>query len=169
MSVTRSQPIATGPSPATRPASFPDVSLDAASRFVAASGFVVEEISTDRIRGHVDLGREHHTPWGVVHGGVYATIVESAGSIGASQAVADHGQFAVGVHNATDFLRPTTGGRASIEAKALHQGRTQQLWQVVITADSTGKELARGQLRLQNVSLPGPDEVASSEAMTREA
>lgn len=132
----------------------PNVSLAAASRFVAASGFVVEEVSATRVRGHVDLGTDHHTPWGVVHGGLYATIVESAGSIGASVAVRDLGQFAVGVHNATDFLRPTTGGRASVEAEAVHQGRTQQLWQVVITDADTRKVLARGQLRLQNMPLP---------------
>ncbi|GAB3518230.1 PaaI family thioesterase [Arthrobacter monumenti] len=132
----------------------PDVSLAASSRFVAASGFVVEEATGTRVRGYVDLGADHHTPWGVVHGGVYATIVESAGSIGASKAVVERGQFAVGVHNATDFLRPSTGGRASVEAEALHQGRTQQLWQVVITDVETAKVLARGQLRLQNVPLP---------------
>lgn len=134
----------------------PDVSLAAASRFVAASGFVVEEVADSRLRGHVDLGAEHHTPWGVVHGGVYTTIVESAGSVGASHAVAERGEFAVGVHNATDFLRPATAGRASVEAEALHQGRTQQLWQVVITDEATGKVVARGQLRLHNVPLREP-------------
>lgn len=131
----------------------PDVSLAAASRFVAASGFVVDEVAGSYVRGHVELGEEHHTPWGVVHGGVYTTIVESAGSIGASHAVAEAGQFAVGVHNATDFLRPATATRASVEAEALHQSRSQQLWQVVITDDATSKILARGQLRLQNVPL----------------
>ncbi|MER5221017.1 PaaI family thioesterase [Streptomyces flaveus] len=133
----------------------PDVSLAAASRFVAASGFVVEEITDSRLRGHVKLGEDHHTPWGVVHGGVYTTIVETAGSIGASHSVAERGEFAVGVHNATDFLRSATEGRALVEAEALHQGRTQQLWQVVITDEATGKVLARGQLRLQNVPLRG--------------
>lgn len=132
----------------------PDVSLAASSRFVAASGFVVEAVVGTRVRGYVDLGEDHHTPWGVVHGGVYATIVESAGSIGASHAVAETGRFAVGVHNATDFLRPATGGRASVEAEALHQERTQQLWQVVVTDVESAKVLARGQLRLQNVPLP---------------
>lgn len=132
----------------------PDLSAANESRFVAASGFTVTDVTGTALRGHVELGEDHHTPWGVVHGGVYATIVESAGSVAASHAVADHGQFAVGVHNATDFLRSTTGTRASVAANALYQGRTQQLWDVVITDDNTGKVLARGQLRLQNVPLP---------------
>ncbi|WP_295653960.1 PaaI family thioesterase [uncultured Dietzia sp.] len=132
----------------------PDVSLEAASRFVAASGFVVDEVTATTLSGHADLGEDHLTPWGVVHGGVYATIVESAGSIAASHAVADRGEFAVGIHNATDFLRPSTGARVAVAASALHQGRTQQLWEVVITDTATSKALSRGQLRLQNVPLP---------------
>ncbi|WP_153506425.1 PaaI family thioesterase [Cumulibacter manganitolerans] len=137
--------------------SLPDVSLSTASRFVASSGFVVEEVTPTALRGYVDLSEDHFTPWGVVHGGVYTTIVESAGSIAASKAVLDKGQFAVGVHNATDFLRSSSGGRASVTAEPLFQGRNQQLWEVVITAEETGKVLARGQLRLQNIALPQQD------------
>ncbi len=124
------------------------------SRFVEASGFVVEEATGTKVTGYVDLGPDHHTPWGVVHGGLYATIVETAGSIGASAAVLERGQFAVGVNNSTDFLRSTTGCRASATAEPLQQGRTQQLWLVIITDTATGKVLARGQLRLQNIPLP---------------
>jgi len=132
----------------------PNLSSDAASRFVAASGFVVTDVTDTSLRGYAELGDDHLTPWGVVHGGVYTTIVESAGSAAASHAVARHGQFAVGVHNATDFLRSSTGARVSVTATALHQGRTQQLWEVVIIDENTDKVLARGQLRLQNVPLP---------------
>lgn len=129
----------------------PNTPFASSSRFAAASGFIVEEVSGTWVHGYVDFSEDHHTPWGVVHGGAYATIVESAASIGASHAVADRGQHAVGVHNSTDFLRPAVAGRAVVDAVALHQGRTQQLWQVVITDETTTKILARGQLRLQNV------------------
>ena len=89
----------------------------------------------------------------MVRGGVYTTAVETAASLGASLAVRHRG-IAVGVHNATDFLRPATSGRAEVIAEPLQQGRVQQLWLVTIT-DERGRALARGQLRLQNVPLPG--------------
>jgi 1,4-dihydroxy-2-naphthoyl-CoA hydrolase len=133
----------------------PSVDLAAASRFVAASGFQVTEISGTRVSGHVDLGPDQHTPWGVVHGGVYCTVIESAASIGASVAVADRGQFAVGVNNQTDFLRPMTEGRIDVVAEPIQQGRTLQLWLVTLTRADDGKTVARGQVRLQNVPLPG--------------
>jgi uncharacterized protein (TIGR00369 family) len=86
---------------------------------------------------------------------VYCAVVESAASIGASAAVADRGQFAVGVSNSTDFLRPVTTGRLDVLAEPVQQGRTLQLWQVLLTRAEDGKLVARGQVRLQNVPLPG--------------
>lgn len=125
------------------------------SRFVDATGFVIDEVTSTSLRAHAELGPDHHTEWGTIHGGVYASLVESTGGAGAGHAVAELGQVAVGVHNGTDFLRASTGGRVDITAHALFQGRSQQLWDVVITQAESGKELARGQLRLQNIPRPG--------------
>ena len=125
-----------------------------AGAFVNAAGLQVDSVSPHRVAGHIDLDERHHTPWGIVHGGVYTTAVESAASIGASAAVADHGQVAVGLTNTTHFLRSVTAGRVVVEAVALNQGRTQQLWQVDVT-DGSGKRLAHGEVRLQNVTPAG--------------
>jgi uncharacterized protein (TIGR00369 family) len=126
-------------------------SLSDASAFLQAAGLVFDEISGSRVTGHLELGPGHHTPWGIVHGGVYTTAVESAASVGASTAVRDQGQVAVGLTNTTHFLRPVTAGRVSVEAVPLSQGRTQQLWRVDIT-DGAGKLVAHGEVRLQNVA-----------------
>ena len=63
-------------------------SLEHASAFVEGAGLVVDEITGSKVTGHIRLGAAHHTPWGIVHGGVYATAIESAASIGACTAVA---------------------------------------------------------------------------------
>ena len=95
--------------PGTDPASvLPGADLAAPSRFSIASGFEPDEVSGTRVTGSVDLGADHHTPWGVVHGGVYCAVVEAAASVGASAAVAAEGRFAVGVNNNTDVIRATT-------------------------------------------------------------
>jgi 1,4-dihydroxy-2-naphthoyl-CoA hydrolase len=122
--------------------------------FVDAVGLVPEEVTGTRVTGHIDLDQRHHTPWGMVHGGVYASAVETAASIGASVAVQDRGLAAVGLTNTTHFLRSITAGRVRVEAVALNQGRTQQLWKVDIT-DEAGRLIAHGELRLQNLTLPG--------------
>src|SRR5215203_6981127 len=124
------------------------------SEFMRIAGLRLEDVSGSRVRGSIEFGEHHHTPWGVVHGGVYTAAVESAASIGASAAVEERGQFAVGVSNSTDFLRPVEEGRVDVVAEPIMQGKIQQLWQVIITRSEDGKEVARGQLRLQNVALP---------------
>jgi 1,4-dihydroxy-2-naphthoyl-CoA hydrolase len=139
---------------ATRPAVTPSLnaaSLEEASAFVRASGLILKDVTATRVTGHLDLGPDHHTPWGIVHGGVYTTAVESAASVGASTAVRDQDQVAVGLTNTTHFLRSVTTGRVNVEATALSQGRTQQLWRVDIT-DESGRLVAHGEVRLQNVA-----------------
>jgi uncharacterized protein (TIGR00369 family) len=131
----------------------PDTSLDAASTFVQGAGLVVDAFSGSEVTGHIEAGAGHHTPWGMVHGGVYTTAVETACSIGASTAVAEAGQFAVGLSNHTDFLRAHTEGRLDVRAVPVHQGRTGQLWHCDITR-ADGKLVAQGRVRLQNVPRP---------------
>lgn len=129
-----------------------DVAPPAQGGFLGAAGLEVEELTAGRVVGHIELGVEHHTPWGIVHGGVYAAAVESAASLGASAAVEEQGLVAVGLTNTTHFLRRVTSGRVTVTAVPLHQGRTQQLWQVDVN-DQSGRLVAHGELRLQNVDM----------------
>jgi 1,4-dihydroxy-2-naphthoyl-CoA hydrolase len=130
-----------------------DLSPEAYSAFVSAAGLVLETMTGTEATGTIDAGPDHHTPWGVVHGGIYAAAAETAASVGASLAVADQGMFAVGLSNHTDFLRAHREGRLHVKAWPVHQGRTGQLWQCDITRDD-GKLVAQGRVRLQNVPLP---------------
>ena len=116
-----------------------------------AVGLLVDEISRERVRGHLDCDERHHQPYGIVNGGVWCTVVESLASIGASMRAAADGKVVVGVNNSTDFLRAHRVGRVDAEATPVHVGRTQQLWHVTLTRADDGKVVARGQVRLQNV------------------
>lgn len=129
--------------------------LESSSAFVAQAGLTLDEIEATRVVGHIDLTSAHHTPWGIVHGGVYSTAIESAASIGASTAVVDQGQVAVGLTNTTHFLRSLASGRVTVKADAVYQGRTQQLWRADVT-DETGRLVAHGEVRLQNIAAGGP-------------
>lgn len=119
--------------------------------FTRLTNLVKTEHSATKVSAYADLDERHHQFGGVVHGGVYSTIVEAVAGFGSNVAAAQYEQTSVGVHNSTNFLRPFTTGRVLVEAQALHQGRTQQLWDVVITSEASGKPLARGQLRTQNI------------------
>jgi uncharacterized protein (TIGR00369 family) len=144
----------------TLPSGVPEfdvATLEDSSAFVRAAGLIVDEVTDSRVTGHLVVGPEHHTPWGIVHGGVYATAIESAASIGASTAVRERDEVAVGITNTTHFLRSLAAGEVLVEAVALNQGRSQQFWRVDIT-DESGRLIAHGEGRLENVSTqpPGP-------------
>jgi 1,4-dihydroxy-2-naphthoyl-CoA hydrolase len=125
--------------------------LTTASQLMELLDIQFDQIGPTRVTGSVAADERHHQPWGIVHGGLYTTVIETFATTGAFEAVKNRGQLAVGVSNATDFLRPHTSGRLRVVAVPIHQGRTQQLWQVEITRPDDHKLVARGQVRLQNV------------------
>jgi len=133
--------------------STPDIDQPA-SAFMEAAGLALDETGPTHVTGTIELGPEHHQPWGLVHGGVYLSAVESAASVGASKAAAEKGLVAVGVNNNTHFLRSMSAGRVTVDARPISQGRTQQLWEVRIK-DGDDRLVAIGQVRLQNIEPRG--------------
>ena len=122
--------------------------------FLKLVGVRVEEASGDRVVLTCPVTPDLHQPFGLVHGGVYATLAETAVSVGGSLWFGDQGKV-VGVSNHTDFLRAVGRGELRAEATPLSRGRTTQLWQVEI-ADEQGRLIAHAKVRLQNLSeAPG--------------
>lgn len=125
--------------------------LTRASELMELLDIQFDEITATRVSGSIAADERHHQPWGLVHGGLYTTAVETFATTGAFAAVEDRGQQAVGVANATDFMRPHRTGRLDVVAIPIQQGHTQQLWQVEIRRPEDDKLVARGQVRLQNI------------------
>ena len=104
-----------------------DVNLEGQSAFMKLLGLSFEEMGPERVVAFFETGVDLHQPWGLVHGGVFTAVIETAATTGAYQAVKDRGQLAVGVNNVTDFLRPHQQGRLRVVAEPLQQGKSQQL------------------------------------------
>lgn len=117
-------------------------------------GIRIEEASGDRVVLACPVTPDLHQPFGLVHGGVYATMAETAASVAGALWFGDQGKV-VGVSNHTDFLRAVRRGELRAEATPLARGRTTQLWQVEI-GDDQGRLVAHAKVRLQNVAeAPG--------------
>jgi 1,4-dihydroxy-2-naphthoyl-CoA hydrolase len=115
-------------------------------------GLVFTEISPDRTRAQLDVVPKLLQPMGIVHGGVYCSMVESLASVAAyTWIAANGGGSVVGVNNNTDFLRAINSGTVYGAATPVHRGRRQQLW-IVTISESDDRLVARGQVRLQNLS-----------------
>ncbi|ADL45942.1 PaaI family thioesterase [Micromonospora aurantiaca] len=118
--------------------------------FVALLGLTFDEVSGDRVVIRWKVRPELHQPYGIQHGGVYCSVVETAASIGGALWLGDKGNV-VGVSNQTDFLRAVRDGELTAVGTPVHRGRSQQLWLVEIT-DADSRLVARGQVRLQNLT-----------------
>ena len=106
------------------------------------------EVTPERVLARLEAGAQHHQPYGVLHGGVYCSIVEAVASYGAGHRALALGQKGVlGVANATDFFRSHSRGELRCEGRPLHTGRSAHVWEVDVTRTSDGKLVARGQVR----------------------
>jgi uncharacterized protein (TIGR00369 family) len=121
-------------------------------------GFEHVELSGDRVVLRWEVTSRHHQPYGIVHGGVYCAAIESAASIGAALWFGERGKV-VGAANHTNFLRAVSTGLLTATATPVHRGRSQQLWSVDVT-DEDGRLVARGEVRLQNLTPDAPAAVS---------
>ncbi len=120
-------------------------------------GLELLEASASRVTARVQAGPRHHQPYGILHGGVYCSIVEGVASTGAGRVALARGDAGVvGVSNQTDFFRSHGAGELQILGEPLHVGRHQQVWQVTIRRASDQALVARGQVRFHTLDqLPG--------------
>jgi 1,4-dihydroxy-2-naphthoyl-CoA hydrolase len=123
---------------------------DGVGGFNKVLGLEFPEVTADRVTLTCEITPELLQPYGILHGGVHCSLVETAASLGAATWFGDRGNV-VGVANHTNFLRATRSGKVTAVATPIHRGRTQQLWQVAVT-DETGRDIARGEVRLANIA-----------------
>ena len=129
-----------------------EINADMLGPFAQIIGLELKTASGDEIVATWEARSELHQPYGILHGGVHCTVVETLGSIGAALWYGERGKV-VGVTNTTDFFKAVSEGLVTSTARPLHRGRSQQVW-LVETEDDSGRTVARGQLRLQNIQVP---------------
>ena len=117
--------------------------------------------SASEVLAEWTIGERHLQPHGIVHGGVYASVVESCCSVGAVLA-APPGKQVVGVENHTSFLRPARA------ATRLHAGRQAQLWECAIWYEAE-RLFATGRLRLFCIDAPNPERAGVETSAGHEA
>jgi uncharacterized protein (TIGR00369 family) len=93
------------------------------------------DLDPENARARIRVGERHLQPFGIVHGGVYASLAESLCSAATYGAVHEDGLVAMGQSNDTTFLRPISGGYVNATAQPRHRGRTTWIWDVEVSDD----------------------------------
>ena len=112
-------------------------------------GLQITSATEDEVVGQLEVRPELLQPYGLLHGGVLCSVVETLGSVAGAMWFGDRGNV-VGTSNHTNFLRAVREGVLTATATPIHRGRTQQLWTVDVR-DEQDRLVAKGELRVANL------------------
>ena len=101
----------------------------------------------DEIVAEYVVDARHHQAYGIVHGGVHCTVIESVCSAGGGLDGMLRGLSVVGVENHTSFVHAVRAGRIRVTATPVTRGRRSQLWEAT-ARDEQGRVIASGRVRL---------------------
>ncbi|HEU5058282.1 MAG TPA: PaaI family thioesterase [Kofleriaceae bacterium] len=112
-----------------------------------AMGLRFLRATADEVVAELAVGRVHQQPYGIVHGGVHAGVIETLASAGAALSAGARGQTVVGLENSTTFIRAVREGTLRATARPLTRGRRTQVWETTVL-DADGRLVATGRVRL---------------------
>ena len=115
--------------------------------FNNALGLRFTHAAPDEYVAEIEIAEHHLQPYGLVHGGVYASMIETLCSTGAALTVWAENQHTVGLENNTSFLKAVRGGRLCCTARPLTIGKRSHVWEASIH-DDQGQLVATGRVRL---------------------
>ena len=106
-----------------------------ANTAVSHLGIEFVEVGDDFLRARVPVDERTRQPFGILHGGVSVVLAETLGSIGAYYACPE-GHYGVGLDINANHIRSASSGWVTGTARAVHIGRTTQVWQIDMVNDA---------------------------------
>jgi len=101
----------------------------------------IDEIEEGRVRMHLPLRPELLAPNGYLHAATVVALADSACGYGCIASLPEGATGFTTIELKTNFLGTALEGTLSCESRRVHAGRTTQVWDATVTAES-GKTLA---------------------------
>ncbi|GGD51151.1 hotdog fold thioesterase [Pseudoxanthomonas indica] len=108
------------------------INAQARNSLVAHLGIELTEVGDDWLRGTMPVDARTHQPFGILHGGASVALAETLGSMAGNLTVDTGKEMVVGVEINANHLRAVREGVVTGTARALHVGRTTQVWEIRI-------------------------------------
>lgn len=122
----------------------PDVFNAVMTGYCRTLGIRVTHASVEAVEVALDVSPAICQPYGLVHGGIYAGMIETAASCGA--AIHAFPQPVVGLDNTTSFLSAVREGRLVCRATPRKIGKRSHLWAADVRVGE--RLVATGQVRM---------------------
>ncbi|WDS34877.1 hotdog fold thioesterase [Pseudoxanthomonas sp.] len=125
----------------------------AAGNMVGHLGIVMTEAGDDWLRGTMPVDARTHQPFGLLHGGASVVLAETLGSMAGGLCVDPQTQAVVGLEINANHLRGERSGLVTGTARAVHVGRSTQVWEIRIE-NAAGKLVCLSRLTLAVINKP---------------
>ena len=108
--------------------------INASSRntLVSTLDIRVVEVGEDFLRGTMPVDERTRQPFGLLHGGASVALAETLGSLAGNLCLDPAKEIAVGLDINANHIRAVTSGVVTGTARALHIGRSTQVWEIRI-------------------------------------
>ncbi|HEX7814533.1 hotdog fold thioesterase [Dyella sp.] len=104
----------------------------AGNTMLEALGIEVTAVGEDWLRGTMPVDHRTHQPYGLLHGGASVALAETLGSTAAMLTLDPALEAAVGLEINANHIRGVRSGIVTGTARALHLGRSTQVWEIRI-------------------------------------
>ncbi len=133
------------------------VSLDELNRLSRGTlidhlGIVFTGAGEDWLQATMPVDERTRQPYGLLHGGASVVLAETLGSSAGNLCVDTASQVCVGLEINANHLRAVRSGMVTGTARALHVGRTTQVWEIRIENEA-GKPVCISRLTLAVVPV----------------
>lgn len=117
---------------------------------VSHLGIVLTKWGDDFLEGTMPVDSRTVQPHRLLHGGASCVLAESLGSIAATLCIDPNEYMAVGQHIEATHIKSATKGLVTGRAKAIHVGKSSQIWKIEIFNDE-GKLICDSKIIMANV------------------
>ena len=139
--------------PFQRPTSLDALNAMSRGTAMAPLGIVFTELGSDFLRATMPVDARTRQPYGLLHGGASVLLAETLGSTAGMLSVPE-GKGVVGIEINANHLRGVREGVVTGTARALHAGRSTQVWDIRIE-DERGRLVCVSRLTVAVIDLPG--------------
>lgn len=100
------------------------------------------EAAPGRVKGRFDVQKRHMAPNGFLHAASVIALADSACGYGCMVSLPEGGASFTTIELKSNFLGTAREGGVAVDAQLVHGGRTTQVWDAVVTHETTGKTIA---------------------------
>ncbi len=122
-----------------------------ANTVISQLGIVFTAVGEDWLQATMPVDARTHQPYGILHGGASVVLAETLGSSAGNLCVDTAQQVCVGLEINANHVRAKREGRVTGTARAVHVGRSTQIWDIRIE-DEQGRLVCTSRLTLAVVA-----------------